>query len=128
MARRGVTEHDEPIWIRDDRQRLTVALVQKKVSELLDDERFGTRFQVGMLASFESFLETSAAKKPAAAEDPDDITDDAVEANFDDVEQAADAVERQVSTCRCSTTWPVTTSTGSVASCHTQRWTPSSML
>ncbi|WBB76608.1 DEAD/DEAH box helicase family protein [Micromonospora sp. WMMD1128] len=91
----GVAEHDEPIRITDDRQRLTVALIQKKVSELLDDERFGTRFQVGMLASFESFLETSAPKKVAATEDSDDIADETVEANFDDAEQAAEAVERQ---------------------------------
>jgi hypothetical protein len=91
----GVAEHDEPIRITDDRQRLAVALVQKKVSELLDDERFGTRFQVGMLASFESFLETSATKKPPAGEGTDDIADEAVEANFDDAEQAVDAVERQ---------------------------------
>ncbi|MCI4066112.1 DEAD/DEAH box helicase family protein [Micromonospora sp. R77] len=91
----GVTEHDEPIRITDDRQRLTVALVQKKVSELLDDERFGTRFQVGMLASFESFLDTSAAKKPTTREDSDDIADEAVEGNFDDAGQATDAVERQ---------------------------------
>ncbi|MBM7085673.1 helicase-related protein [Micromonospora humidisoli] len=91
----GVTEHDEPIRISDDRQRLTVALVQKKVSELLDDERFDARFQVGMLASFESFLETSAAKKRTATQDPDDPADDAVEGNFDDVGQAADAAERR---------------------------------
>ncbi|MEV5693527.1 helicase-related protein [Micromonospora globbae] len=91
----GVAQHDEPIRITDDRQRLTVALVQKKVSELLDDERFGTRFQVGMLASFESFLETSAAKRPASMEEIADIADEAVEANFDNAEQAADAVERQ---------------------------------
>ncbi|MGR6320052.1 DEAD/DEAH box helicase family protein [Micromonospora soli] len=91
----GVGEHDKPIRITDDRQRLTVALVQKKVSELLDDERFGTRFQVGMLASFESFLETSAAKKPNPAESSDDIAEEAVEGNFDDAGQATDAVERQ---------------------------------
>ncbi|MFY1615884.1 helicase-related protein [Micromonospora sp. WMMD736] len=91
----GVAKHDEPIRITDDRQRLTVALVQKKVSELLDDERFGTRFQVGMLASFESFLETSTAQAPAATEEPDDNTDEAGKANFDDADQAADAVERQ---------------------------------
>ncbi|WP_431924813.1 helicase-related protein [Micromonospora wenchangensis] len=88
----GVNEHDEPIRIIDDRQRLTVALVQKKVSELLGDERFGTRFQVGMLASFESFLETSATKKPTATDDP---ADDTVEGNFDDAGQATDATERQ---------------------------------
>ncbi|MEU5563607.1 helicase-related protein [Micromonospora musae] len=91
----GVAEHDEPIQITDDRQRLTLALVQKKLSELLDDERFGARFQVGMLASFESFLETSAAKRPTAVEDPDDTAGETAEANFDDAEQAADAVERQ---------------------------------
>ena len=39
----------------DDRQRLIVALVQKKVAEVLQDERFGASFQMGMLASFESF-------------------------------------------------------------------------
>ncbi|MFF5180689.1 helicase-related protein [Micromonospora sp. NPDC000316] len=91
----GVAEHDEPIHITDDRQRLTVALIQKKVSELLDNERFGTRFQVGMLASFESFLETTAAKKPAPGENSADVADETVEANFDDPEQAADAAERQ---------------------------------
>ncbi|RLK25401.1 type III restriction/modification enzyme restriction subunit [Micromonospora sp. M71_S20] len=91
----GVAAYDEPIRITDDRQRLIVALVQKKVSELLDDERFGTRFQVGMLASFESFLETTPAKKPTPVDDADDVADEAVVANFDDAEQATDAVERQ---------------------------------
>ncbi|MFJ6154542.1 helicase-related protein [Micromonospora profundi] len=91
----GVVEYDEPIQITDDRQRLTVALVQKKVSELLDDERFGTRFQVGMLASFESFLETSTTKKSPLPEKSADIADEAIESNFDNAEQAADPTERQ---------------------------------
>lgn len=87
----GLSVHDEPIRITDDRQRLTVALVQKKVSELLGHERFGARFQVGMLASFESFLQTSAARK----QQPDDAGDDDQAANFDDAGQATDPAERQ---------------------------------
>lgn len=78
--RGGLTAHDEPIQVTDPRQRLTVALVQKKVSELLRDERFGASFQIGMLASFESFLETAKAKR----------TDDEA-GNFDDPDQVRDA-------------------------------------
>ena len=54
---------DEPIRVADDRQRLIVALVQKKVSELLREDRFKASFQIGMLASFESFLETAKLKR-----------------------------------------------------------------
>lgn len=74
--RGGVQTHDEPIRVTDARQRLVVALVQKKVSELLGHERFQSSFQIGMLASFESFLETAKLKR----DDPD-------AANFDDAEQ-----------------------------------------
>ncbi|WP_345536367.1 helicase-related protein [Phytohabitans rumicis] len=84
----GVLTYDEPIRITDDRQRLTVALVQKKVSELLGHERFGSRFQIGMLASFESFLQTTKIRL-----DPDDDTAD--EFAFDAADQTADATERQ---------------------------------
>ncbi|MFI7280122.1 helicase-related protein [Micromonospora chersina] len=87
----GLTAHDEPIRITDDRQRLTVALVQKKVSELLGHERFGARFQVGMLASFESFLQTSGATEQQS----DDTSDDDQAATFDGAEQATDVAERQ---------------------------------
>ncbi len=76
----GVKTHDEPIVVQDDRRRLVVALIQKKVSELLQHERFGACFQMGMLASFESFLETAKLK-----------TD---ESPFDDAEQAERADER----------------------------------
>lgn len=55
----GVHRHDEPIRVTDPRQRLVVALVQKKVSEILGQARFNGSFQIGMLASFESFLETA---------------------------------------------------------------------
>ncbi len=78
--RGGVHEHDEPIGVDDDRQRLVVALVQKKVAELLGSEKFNMSFQVGMLASFESFLETTRLKRD----------DEEREGNFDDAEQTAD--------------------------------------
>ena len=79
----GVENHDGPIGVADDRQRLIVALVQKKVSELLQEQRFGNSFQIGMLASFESFLETAKLKR-----------DDGDEGNFDDPDQTEDTFER----------------------------------
>lgn len=82
--RGGVQTHDEPLRIQDTRQRLVVALVQKKVSEVLQDARFGASFQIGMLASFESFLET--AKVNEAAED---------RSNFDDTDQTEETDERE---------------------------------
>ena len=54
----GYCVHDEPIKITDPKQRLVVGLMQKKVAEILRDERFNNSFQIGMLSSFESFLET----------------------------------------------------------------------
>ncbi|MBI5500482.1 MAG: DEAD/DEAH box helicase family protein [Deltaproteobacteria bacterium] len=82
--RGGVADHDVPIGFdADARQRLVVALVQKKVSELLGSEKFGAAFQIGMLASFESFLETAKVRS----------VDD--EGNFDDAEQTDDEGERE---------------------------------
>lgn len=80
----GVAAHDDPIRIEDDRQRLTVALVQKKVSEVLQGQRFGNSFQIGMLASFESFLETAKLKRSEEEE-----------GNFDGTEQTDDSEERE---------------------------------
>ena len=77
-------ENDKPIKVEDARQRMVVALVQKKVSELLGHERFNSSFQIGMLASFESFLETANLKR-----DESDVT------NFDDADQTDDAMERE---------------------------------
>ena len=56
--RGGLARHDEAIEIRDPRQRLIVALMQKKVAEILQTERFNNHFQIGMLSSFESFLQS----------------------------------------------------------------------
>lgn len=81
--RGGVATHDEPIEVCDPRQRLVVALVQKKVAELLGSDRFNHSFQIGMLASFESFLETARLKR-----DPE-------ERLFDDADQTDDALERE---------------------------------
>lgn len=81
--RGGVRVHDEPIRVEDPKQRLIVALVQKKVSELLGHERFNNSFQIGMLASFESFLETTRLKREEDG------------GNFDDVEQTEDLLERE---------------------------------
>jgi hypothetical protein len=73
----GITMHDEKLALVSDRQRLAVALVQKKVSELLGSATHNHSFQVGLLASFESFLETvkNTSRPPADAEIPDDETE-----------------------------------------------------
>jgi len=81
--RGGVAMHDEPIRVTDPKQRLIVALMQKKVNELLHQERFSASFQIGMLASFESFLQTAKLKNDA---DESEV--------FDDAEQTSDAQEK----------------------------------
>lgn len=82
--RGGCVVHDEPLEIPDQRQRLIVALVQKKVAEVLNNPRFNASFQIGMLASFESFLETTKVKS---------VDDD--EAVFDQSEQTEDQREKE---------------------------------
>jgi len=68
----GVLQYDQPISVTDPKQRLIVALVQKKVAELLGSGKFNMSFQIGMLASFESFLQTAKLRH----EDEDTIFDD----------------------------------------------------
>jgi hypothetical protein len=82
----GVHQYDDPIRVDDDRQRLIVALVQKKVAELLGSETFNMSFQIGMLASFESFLETTRLKR--AEEEPN--------GNFDDADQTDDLQDQVI--------------------------------
>lgn len=82
--RGGFANWDQPIKVEDVQQQLVVALVQKKVSELLNSQTFGASFQMGMLASFESFLETIKRRR---------VDDDT--GNFDDAEQTEVAVERE---------------------------------
>jgi len=83
--RGGVAQHDDPLEVPDQEQRLVVALVQKKVSEVLGQAKFSNSFQIGMLASFESFLQTA---KVAKTDDADSTS------NFDDADQTDDFAER----------------------------------
>ena len=61
----GVDEHDQPLKMPGDASRLIVALMPKKVADVLAEQgrkrqkRFSRRFQIGMLASFESFSRTA---------------------------------------------------------------------
>jgi len=106
--------------VDDDRQRLVVALVQKKVAELLGSERFNRSFQIGMLASFESFLETTRLKR---GDDDDSIS------NFYDTEkeQADDLTSGRESTLTTSTDSRTATGGRSVTRCPIRRWTLSWM-
>ncbi|MDE0101869.1 MAG: helicase-related protein [Bryobacterales bacterium] len=83
----GFRSFDDPIKFENPRQRLIVALVQKKVAEVLGDERFGNRFQIGMLSSFESFLETVGnirPESPQAAESAAEQSDSGhIQGTFD---------------------------------------------
>jgi len=86
----GVHDHDEPIRVTDPRQRLVVALVQKKVSEVLGQTEFNNSFQIGMLASFESFLVTAkvaTGNEEVATFDDADQTDISIERDGLDVSQ-----------------------------------------
>ena len=68
--RGGLEDHDEPIEIVDPKQRLVVALMQKKVAEVLQTERFNNSFQIGMLSSFESFLQSVETVRRRDADEP----------------------------------------------------------
>ncbi len=84
--------HDVPIEVSDLKGRLVVALVQKRVMELLGSEKFNSSFQIGMLAAFESFLETSKLKEAAPTEGE---ADEAQVEVFDDAGQTEDPLERE---------------------------------
>jgi hypothetical protein len=97
----GLDVHDEPMRLGDAKERLVVALIQKKVAEVLQHERFNNSFQIGMLSSFESFLETVGRLRRRAEGDADETVaetdDDAAELDggtFDEAEQAEDRIER----------------------------------
>lgn len=93
----GFEQPDEPIRFDDPRQRLIVALVQKKVAEVLGDEKFGNHFQIGMLSSFESFLQTvgNIRRKQGGEENgADETEEDDGGATFDG-QQTQDREEQQ---------------------------------
>jgi superfamily II DNA or RNA helicase len=72
----GIKSHDEPLQLAGHREQLAVALIQKKVAELLGSGNANHSFQVGLLASFESFLETVSSTARRLAEDDDEADDD----------------------------------------------------
>ena len=78
----GYERHDNPMRLDDPRQRLIVALMQKKVAEVLQDERFNNSFQIGMLSSFESFLETVGTSNRRRRQD-DDVDEQDRDPTFD---------------------------------------------
>jgi hypothetical protein len=84
----GLEEHGVELAVTDPRQRLIVALVQKKVAEILDDERFGNRFQIGMLSSFESFVESVGKRIGRARAPGPGEQDDGEERTFDGDQEA----------------------------------------
>jgi hypothetical protein len=86
----GVRTHDQPLPHGSHRERLAVALVQKRVADEIGT-RFNNNFQMGMLASFESFAETALARAGKGAA-PD--TPEMVESNFDGTEPTDTSAER----------------------------------
>lgn len=90
----GVIHHDDPLSIPDEKQKLIVGLIQKKVSEVLNSDRFMNSFQIGMLSSFESFMQTSKAReKMNESIDISNSEDDI--GNFDNSAQTESQLEKE---------------------------------
>jgi hypothetical protein len=89
----GYERHDDPMTLTDPKQRLIVGLIQKKVAEILGDRRFNNSFQIGMLSSFESFMQSLARSKRLKAAMNGDEDED--EVNIFDGDQEATRVEKQ---------------------------------
>ncbi len=56
----GTIDVEQPLPLEDLRDRLTFAVVQKKVAEALNNGGGGAQFQIGMLTSFESLAESTS--------------------------------------------------------------------
>ena len=96
----GVVTHDEPMRVTGLRERLVLALAQKKVAEIIGAPRFGTSFQMGMLASFESFQETLVSRSKNTATSAQQFKSNkediyAAESMFDGSEQTEEVSARQ---------------------------------
>ena len=96
----GYRVHDQPMLVEDPKQRLVVGLMQKKVAELLNDERFNNSFQIGMLSSFESFLETVSGRRRRQQQQQIGSGPDGEEpeSQFDGDQRATDAERRGIDT------------------------------
>ncbi|MCA9759363.1 MAG: DEAD/DEAH box helicase family protein, partial [Candidatus Eisenbacteria bacterium] len=90
----GYAAPTERMEISDPKQRLVVGLIQKKVAEVLQGGRFQNSFQIGMLSSFESFLESMGSRGKKGRPDSDVVADPGVDPISDDLEADADS-ERQ---------------------------------
>lgn len=91
----GLTNHDEVIEVPDEKQRMIVGLIQKKVSEVIGNEKFNNSFQIGMLSSFESFLQTSKYRKKSTDSTNDDETNQDDKSNFDNSDQTESNLEKE---------------------------------
>ena len=92
----GYADHDRPMRVSDLKQRLVVGLMQKKVAEVLQNERFNNSFQIGMLSSFESFLESVGRKEKRQREAA--IEEEARQSNFDGDQGDTDLERRGIDT------------------------------
>ena len=96
----GLKDHDDPMAMTDTKQRLVVGLIQKKVAEILGDKRFDNCFQIGMLSSFESFLESlKQTRKPHESEkSEDDEENEEAERKFEGRQEATNNERRGIDT------------------------------
>ena len=96
----GLDDHDEPMAMTDTKQRLVVGLIQKKVAEILGDKRFNNCFQIGMLSSFESFLESlkQTRKPPESEKSEDDEENEETERKFEGRQEATNKERRGIDT------------------------------
>lgn len=91
----GFSNHDYPLEVPDEEQKLVVGLIQKKVSEILNDEKFNNSFQIGMLSSFESFMQTSQARKKIDNAMLREDSDEELLSNFDNADQTNSILEKE---------------------------------
>lgn len=101
----GLFHHDEPMGMTDTKQRLVVGLIQKKVAEILGDKRFNNCFQIGMLSSFESFLESlKQNRRPSESEkSEDDEENEETDRKFEGHQEANNHERRGIDTFMLAT-------------------------
>ena len=98
--RGGLSDHDNPMAMTDTKQRLVVGLIQKKVAEILGDKRFNNCFQIGMLSSFESFLESmkQTRKQPGIEKLESDEDNEETDRKFEGRQEASNREKRGIDT------------------------------
>lgn len=95
--RGGYGDYDKPMQLDNPKQRLVVGLIQKKLAELLGDDRFNNSFQIGMLSSFESFIESLGRSQKFAPNGQAGVSeeDEDEQGRVFDGDQTQDARERE---------------------------------